>query len=379
MKRPQFQPIAPDAAGVVSWIHYGDLHMQLAGDQNYEDLVELVQKVNATFADAISFVMLPGDNANEGSKAQYEVVRSALDRLKAPWCAIVGDHDVHEKSLKNFLEYMQPETHFDFTLGKLHFFALNAFSTPFPESFELSDDQLDGLEAALEKLPANAHAVLFLHCYPSELNQGGDRLRRIIKGRRVLLIDMGHTHYNEVANDWNTLYTATRSTGQIEEGPVGFSVTNIDGDCVSWKFMPLDRKRLVMITSPADRRLMTAATTPTKGGTTVTIRAKVWAAGPQTQVLGEFAGEKFALSRIDGSNVFQATLAHAIEEGVYELIVTAFGEGEETAHDKIQVRVGDGEQSKPRPPHDVENVLDAWPDHGLFGTRLGPNRNGRKW
>jgi Icc protein len=50
---------------------------------------------------------------------------------------------------------------------------------------------------------------------------------------------MGHTHYNELANDGRTLYTATRSTGQIEEGPVGFSVTNIDGDVISWKFLPL--------------------------------------------------------------------------------------------------------------------------------------------
>lgn len=45
----------------------------------------------------------------------------------------------------------------------------------------------------------------------------------------VRLIDMGHTHYNEIANDGRTLYTATRSTGHVEEGPVGFSVTNLDG------------------------------------------------------------------------------------------------------------------------------------------------------
>jgi hypothetical protein len=30
--------------------------------------------------------------------------------------------------------------------------------------------------------------------------------------------------------------SATRSTGEIEEGPVGFSVTNLDHDVVSWRF-----------------------------------------------------------------------------------------------------------------------------------------------
>ena len=377
MNRPAFAPNPPDAAGIVSWVHLGDLHMELAQGQNYEDLVQLVQKVNAKFANAISFVMLPGDNANEGSKAQYQVVRSALDQLKAPWCAIIGDHDVHEKSFDNFLAYMGPKTHYDFAVGRLHFFALNAFSVPYPESFEVSDEQLDHLETSIGQLPPNEYAILFLHCYPSELNQGGDRLRKLIKGRRVLLIDMGHTHYNEVANDGNTIYTATRSTGQIEEGPVGFSITNIDGNVVSWKYLPLDRSRTVMITSPSDHRLLTAATTPVKKDSPIVVRAKIWDATPQTQVLAEFAGQSLSLRRIPESSVFQGIFDRGLEEGVYELIVTAFGEDEETARDRITVRVGQLEQ--PRPPHDLDNALEAWPEHGLLGTRLGPNRNGRKW
>jgi 3',5'-cyclic-AMP phosphodiesterase len=47
-----------------------------------------------------------------------------------------------------------------------------------------------------------------------------------------------------------------RSTGQIEEGPVGFSVANIDAGVVSWKFAPLGEWPLVMITTPADQALI---------------------------------------------------------------------------------------------------------------------------
>jgi Icc protein len=40
-KRP-FQPKSTDAAGVVSWVHFGDLHMTKAGEQNHLDLAEIL-------------------------------------------------------------------------------------------------------------------------------------------------------------------------------------------------------------------------------------------------------------------------------------------------------------------------------------------------
>ena len=32
-----------------------------------------------------------------------------------------------------------------------------------------------------------------------------------------------------------------------------------------------------------------------------------------------------------------------------------------------------------RAERDQGNALDAWPEHGLLGAQLGPNKNGRKW
>jgi Icc protein len=74
-KRP-FQPRSPDAAGVISWVHLGDLHMTKAGEQNHLDLAEIVNEMNRAFAGAVSFVFLPGDVADDGSCcAAYGVVR----------------------------------------------------------------------------------------------------------------------------------------------------------------------------------------------------------------------------------------------------------------------------------------------------------------
>jgi Icc protein len=47
-------------------------------------------------------------------------------------------------------------------------------------------------------------AILLLHYYPSDLKQGGERLRAMVESTAVRLIDMGHTHYNELANDGQT-------------------------------------------------------------------------------------------------------------------------------------------------------------------------------
>src|ERR1019366_5105190 len=89
-----FHPAPPDSAGVVSWVHIGDLHMTRAGEQNYLDLDAIADEINEVFAGTVSFVYLPGDVADDGSRAAYGVVRGLLDRLQVPWCAIVGDHDV---------------------------------------------------------------------------------------------------------------------------------------------------------------------------------------------------------------------------------------------------------------------------------------------
>ena len=85
---------------------------------------------------------------------------------------------------------------------------------------------------------------------------------------------MGHTHYNEIANDGRTLYSATRSTGQIEEGPVGYSVTNIDGKVISWRFVELGKLPVVVITSPSDERLLTGSSGNARGK--LKVRAKFW-------------------------------------------------------------------------------------------------------
>ena len=375
LRRP-FQPNSPDAPGVVSWVHLGDLHMTKAGEQNHLDLAEIVNEVNRDFADSVSFVFLQGDLADDGSRAAYAVVRGELDRLTVPWCAIIGDHDVHEKSFANFKEAISEETHYAFTVGDTRFLAMNAFDVPEPPSFTVSDEQLRWVEDELELATKNNQTkVILLHCYPSDLKVGRDEVRRLVRDYEVRLVDMGHTHYNEIANDGWSLYTATRSTGQIEEGPVGYSVTNIDGNVVSWRFVELGKLPIAVITSPSDERLLTKSSeTPQE---IVKVRAKFWGESEALEANADLGGQTHSMKRVGDSHVWETDLP-VPSEGTHPLKVSFKDTHGEVASDEIRLAVGrrTERQSEER---DQDNALEAWPEHGLLGTQLGPNKNGKKW
>jgi Icc protein len=374
--KPPFQPRSPDAAGVISWVHLGDLHMTRAGVQNHLDLVEIVDEVNRAFAASVSFVFLPGDVADDGSRAAYAVVRRELDRLNLPWCAIIGDHDVHEKNFANFLEAMSDQTHYAFNVGSVRFVAMNAFDVPDPGSFAVSGDQLAWVKRELQTATDAQHSsVLLLHCYPSDLKVGGGELIEALSNFGVRLIDMGHTHYNEITNDGRALYSATRSIGQIEEGPVGYSVTNIDGDVVSWRFVELGKLPVVVITSPSDERLLTGSNGIQRGK--VKVRAKAWGEAETVQATAHLHGHAVPMKRIYDSHVWEADVStpHA---GVYALKVSVEDTHGKIATDEIRVVSGDLAERE-LAERDQDNALAAWPEHGLLGTQLGPNKNGKKW
>jgi 3',5'-cyclic-AMP phosphodiesterase len=197
----------------------------------------------------------------------------------------------------------------------------------------------------------------------------------IVRNFDVRLIDMGHTHYNEIANDGQTLYSATRSTGQIEEGPVGYSVTNIDGDVVSWRFVELGKLPVVMITSPSDERLLTKSSETPVGS--LKVRAKFWGEPESVRANVHLNGHDIPMKRVENSQVWEADVS-APHEGFYPLGVSVVDVHGKIATDEIRLVIGDREEPE-RVERNQDNALEAWPEHGLLGTQLGPNKNGKKW
>jgi Icc protein len=369
---------------IVSWVHFGDLHMVTRDEQNYRDFLSLVDEVNDGMRHSIHFAYLPGDNADHGKAEEYEAVRDGLDRLAIPYFSIVGDHDVHSRSFDNYLRFMSPRSHYDFGIGSYRFFALNAHDSANPKHRDLLLPQLTWLSERLEEAKDNDElSVFFLHCYPSELGLAAEPTAELIAKHRVLLVDMGHTHYNEIANDGTTLYTATRSTGQIEEGPVGFSVTNLDKDVVSWRFKELAAWPLIMITSPADERLITNPQSPHQiACDQAQVRVKAWSDASVEAVSLAVNDEQLALKRTSDNAVWEATWNCApLPDGRYTLQASARDAQGRTSTDEIHAVVAQTAPWEPqkRAARDQDNAIGAWTKRGILGTQLGPNKNGRKW
>ena len=359
------------------WLHIGDLHIKQPGAANLCDLHRIVALEASLPAGAIDFVLLPGDNADDGTPDQYRMVRAALDGLRTPVHILPGDHDVAPGDLGAFHDTLGARAlPYAETVRDVRCLFLDVVSagTGGPD-FRLGADQLAWAEREVGQAAAAGRTVaIFMHTYPADLREGADRLGALLSQSHVSSVDMGHTHYNELTNDGGTIFMATRSTGQVEEGPPGFSVASIDAGCVSWRFKPLDSAwPFVLITQPTDRRLRTARTE----GSGATVRAKVLGDVPiETVHVIADDGPPRAMSLVPGSPaLWQATL----DGPAARIVVEAYDAAGRTDCDRIEParngfvgpdRVADGSD---------RDRVEVWPDKGIIGGQLGPNRNGRKW
>ena len=88
-------------------------------------------------------------------------------------------------------------------------------------------------------------------------------------------------------------------------------------------------------------------------------------------------GHSAPMKRIDDSHVWEAEVS-ILHDGVYPLKVSVEDIHGKIATDEIHV-VSRDLAKRERLERDQDNALEAWPEHGLLGTQLGPNKNGKKW
>ena len=87
------------------------------------------------------------------------------------------------------------------------------------------------------------------------------------------------------------------------------------------------------------------------------------------------------LQQIRNSSVWQGELKRGnLPDGVYALSAKVQDMDGNTAEDSIRMVLGaSAYQAQERQERDQDNAVGAWPERGLMGTLLGPNKNGRKW
>jgi hypothetical protein len=78
----------------------------------------------------------------------------------------------------------------------------------------VSEEQLSWLKEGLQSANnAEQTEGLLIHSFPSGLKAGGSEVMKVIRKFNVRLIEMEHTHRNEIPNDGRTLYSSTRWAG----------------------------------------------------------------------------------------------------------------------------------------------------------------------
>lgn len=86
-------------AGCLTWIHFGDLHVDEAdgyeGLSQFRALAAVAQTHMGQPSEGgtVDFALLPGDNANHGTDDQYARIADAMTALTLPWHVLAGDHD----------------------------------------------------------------------------------------------------------------------------------------------------------------------------------------------------------------------------------------------------------------------------------------------
>jgi len=359
--------------------HIGDLHITKAKEQNYIDFLSVVAQLEVECGGQLDFVFLPGDNADHGEPAQYRLVATALRMLHTPVYAIAGDHDREPGSLSAFYEELGtgPLPKSMLIQGVRCLFLDVVGPGKGGPDFRLGVPQRLWLEDELLKARSKEEEiVLFMHTYPADLKDEEDvsELNRLIAGYAVALVDMGHTHYNELANDGRTIFAATRSTGQIEEGPVGYSLITVDEGVVSWRFKPLaDAFPFVQITSPADHRLIRKK--EQLAADSVEVRALVFGARRIVRASCRVEEGMWIEMRQD-EGLWKAIIDVPAAPLVTLTVDVVDERGRPGRHSirlatpcyKLPVRKMNGSDA---------NTIGAWTENSIFGTQLGPNRNAK--
>lgn len=368
---------------MLTWVHIGDLHM--SHEDHYigaDRLSDWMRQARRYLRGGVDFIFFPGDNANNGTAVQYARIAQVLDAVDIPVHAIPGDHDFEPGHLEAFSS-MPGAAALPYAVvvdGRRCLFLDVVSAGDGGPHFRLGDAQMVWLKNQLAEVRGDfARPAIFMHAYPGDLEHEGEALGALFARERVAFVDTGHTHYNEILNDGHVIYASTRSTAQVEEddGRAGFSIVALDGDHVSWRFKTLESAwPFVTITAPADRRLATAPTTSTH------VRAKVFGETVVTVMLSidDAAPVAMTLDERDGSVWVAALPKHLADTGA-NLSVTAIDAMGSRDTDRIE---WGGAAYRPDAFADAlfgtdAHAVEPWPEHGLLGTQLGPNKHGRKW
>ncbi len=277
--------MSPQVSPVV-FVVPGDLHLTESGLENHRVAHWMVDEVNDLIRP--DFVQFIGDNVQDATEEQFRLFDSLRDRLEVPHFALVGDHDVKgDPSATGFRRHIG-EPYGALSLRGFRFLRLD---TQEARPVGLTPQQADWFRGEVDAaLAAGERVAIFQHNYPYQIweefaGPGIDDWRAVIQTRRVAVIVCGHTHYGQVANDGRNVVIATRSIGDPEGGPPGYTIGYLHGEDLACEYRTIeDDGPVVLVTHPRDVLFATGPQHVIAGPDR--FRVRTWSPSPMAEVRG---------------------------------------------------------------------------------------------
>ena len=266
----------PHADPAVTVVIPGDLHLTESGLDNHTAAQLMVAEVNGLVRP--DFVQFIGDNVQDATEEQFRLFDELRGRLEVPHFALVGDHDVKDDPGAGGFRAHLGET---FGATSLRGFRFLRLDTQQAKPLGIAAEQVAWFRAQVdEATAAGERVVLFQHNYPYQIwesfaGPGIDAWREVVQTRRIAAIFAGHTHYGQVANDGRNVAVATRSIGDPEGGPPGYTIAHLDGDDLAITYRSVvDEGPIVLVTHPREVLLATGPDHVVRGRDEVRVRIR---------------------------------------------------------------------------------------------------------
>jgi len=318
----------------------GDLHLKEPEQPNHVAALRVMNDANELIRP--DFVQFIGDNVEDGTDQQFGLFHDLVIRLGVPWFALVGDHDAQgDPQSRRFREHVG-EPYGSLAVRGFRFLRLN---TQEARPVGMLAHQIEWFQSEIDlACVASEKVVVFQHNYPYQIwenfaGPGIDAWREIVQTCRIHAILSGHTHYWQLANDGRNAVVATRSIGDPEGGPPGYTVAAFHGDDFAVTYRSVEEEGpLVLVTHPRESLLATGPTHVVRGPDEV--RARVWSTEPVLfvgLVLGD--GERVAMEPVESGSWRADLPGERLGKGTHRLMVQAEDTAGRIGEHKIEFAV----------------------------------------
>jgi predicted phosphodiesterase len=183
----------------------------------YSDTKAAVNYINGL--DSIDLVLISGDISDFGLYLEYEEMSRVLKELRAPFFAVIGNHDMINNGERLFLDHFGSD-HQVIEYDGYYFLLHNTNSISV--AFDGSLPNLSKIESMLEEIPAGAPIVAVSHVPPTNVDFDPNKkldYEKLWADYGVVLSLNGHNHSYQ---DWEIfgvqyINSASPSKGEVVE------------------------------------------------------------------------------------------------------------------------------------------------------------------